>query len=383
MLIKRKPILYRIGFFFRGEIILPTYWLKQPDVQVEETEHGQIICKLLNRSESIVYESMSVFIDFLNYLQQPRTFEELLLWGEQHEISKEILEETLQTLSEDKILLSGNQPWNLTGDSRLWSYLAAQTSSLDKLYESEQAWNSSRVGIIGVGGVGSRVAHELTAMGVPSLILIDHDHVSTHNLTHQSLYPKSSVGELKVTVLKEILHNRYGTLIEGLASPITQELSPHILEKLKTCSVVILCADEPSVDTLADWITPYLTKLNIPHIVGGGYHGHSTSTGTTVIPGVTGCWKCYDQLVDRKDIHSVHQHIRGISGSFNPLIQILVSFIISDTVAVITKLTKPLLVNGMGDFDLETGKFKWRSGSRNSNCEMCANIQKNLASFTS
>lgn len=25
-----------------------TYWLKQPDVQVEEFENGQIICKLLN-----------------------------------------------------------------------------------------------------------------------------------------------------------------------------------------------------------------------------------------------------------------------------------------------------------------------------------------------
>ncbi|RFA34739.1 hypothetical protein CAI16_10150 [Virgibacillus dokdonensis] len=366
---------------FYGGILVSTYWLKQPDVQVEETEHGQIICTLLNRSETIVYEGITVFINFLTYLQQPRNFEELLVWGEQNKITKEVLVETLQTLVNDKILLTGNHPWNLAGESRLWSYLAAQTSSLDQLADSERAWCSSRVGIIGVGGVGSRVAHELAAMGIPSLILIDHDNVSTHNLTHQSLYPKNAVGELKVNVLKNILHHRYGTLIETVHDPINQEISANILEKLKTCSVVILCADEPSVDTLADWITPYLTKNNIAHIVGGGYHGHSTSTGTTVIPGVTGCWKCYDSLVERKDMHRVYQHIRGISGSFNPLIQILVSFIISDTVAVITNLTRPLLVNGMGDFDLETGKFKWRPGSRNENCDWCASISKSYPSF--
>ncbi|WP_158589581.1 MULTISPECIES: ThiF family adenylyltransferase [Clostridia] len=358
------------------------YWLKQPDVQVEETEHGQIICTLLNRTESIVYEGLSVFINFLKYLQEPRSFEELLSWGKQHEISNELIEETLQTLVNDKILLVGNLPWKLTVDSRLWSYLAAQTSSLDKLYNSEQAWNSSRVGIIGVGGVGSRVAHELAAMGIPSLILIDHDDVSSHNLTHQPLYARDSVGKLKVNVLKDILHNRYGTLIEGLASPITQEISPLLLERLNTCSIVILCADEPSVDILASWITPHLTKFNIPHIVGGGYHGHSTSTGTTVIPGLTGCWQCYDSLIEKKETYRSFQHIRGVSGSFNPLIQVLVSFIIADTVSVITKLTKPLLTNGVGDFNLETGKFNWRAGSRDEKCEICSHITNHYVNFT-
>lgn len=353
-----------------------TYWLKQPDVQVEESENGQIICKLLNRTENIVYESMSMFIDFLDFLQRPRTLQELLKWGEEHQLSNQTMEETLNTLLEDKVLLSGNKPWHLSGENRLWSYLAAQSTSLDKLYDSEQHWKMSKVGIIGVGGVGSRVAHELAAMGVPALILVDPDHVSSHNLTHQTLYPESSIGELKVEVLKDMLHAQFGTTIETLPFPITQTLSPNILDKLESCSVVILCADEPSVDTLADWITPYLTKLKIPHIVGGGYHGHSTSTGTTIIPGVTGCWKCYDRLLKHEQMSIVHQHTFGISGSFNPLIQILASFIVSDVVAIITQLRKPFLVNRMGDFDLDTGKFKWRTCSRNPHCQLCQHVEE-------
>lgn len=344
-------------------------------MQVEKAEDGRIICKLMNRTDSIIYEGMDLFIDFLTYLQKVRTTEELSKWGRSYQLSEKMITETLHTLLEDKIILTGDQAWSFDGKNRLWSYLASQTTSLDVINQCEHNWKKSRIGIIGAGGVGSRVAHELAAMGIPSLVLVDPDCVSDHNLTHQPIFPKDSVGELKVDVLKKIFTAQYGTSITSLPLRITPSLSPKLLDHLQDCTAVVICADEPSVDQLADWLTPYLAKRGIPHLVGGGYHGHSTSTGTTIIPGVTGCWTCFDHLLDQhKQIPIAHRHISGITGSFNPLVSFLANIIVSDIIAIITKLWRPLLFNRMGDFDLFTGKFTWRVGEKKEHCQVCNHI---------
>jgi len=50
--------------------------------------------------------------------------------------------------------------------------------------------------VIGVGAIGRQVALQLTAMGIPWLQLVDHDHVETSNLASQG-YREEDLGKLK------------------------------------------------------------------------------------------------------------------------------------------------------------------------------------------
>ena len=61
---------------------------------------------------------------------------------------------------------------------------------------------SSKVLIVGVGGLGSPVAEFLARAGVGSLGIIDNDKVSLSNLHRQSLYTTSDIGKLKVKITK-------------------------------------------------------------------------------------------------------------------------------------------------------------------------------------
>jgi len=62
---------------------------------------------------------------------------------------------------------------------------------------------SSKVLIIGAGGLGSPVAEFLSRAGVESIGVVDDDKVSLSNLHRQSLYNTSDIGKFKVNVAKD------------------------------------------------------------------------------------------------------------------------------------------------------------------------------------
>ena len=62
---------------------------------------------------------------------------------------------------------------------------------------------TSKVLIIGVGGLGSPVAEFLSRAGVGTIGIVDNDKVSLSNLHRQSLYTSLSIGKLKVKIAKE------------------------------------------------------------------------------------------------------------------------------------------------------------------------------------
>ena len=62
---------------------------------------------------------------------------------------------------------------------------------------------SSKVLIIGAGGLGSPVAEFLSRAGIGSLGIVDDDKVSLSNLHRQSLYNTSDIDEFKVKIAKD------------------------------------------------------------------------------------------------------------------------------------------------------------------------------------
>jgi len=62
---------------------------------------------------------------------------------------------------------------------------------------------SSKVLIIGAGGLGSPVAEFLSRAGIGALGIVDDDKVSLSNLHRQSLYNTSDIGKFKVKIAKD------------------------------------------------------------------------------------------------------------------------------------------------------------------------------------
>ena len=61
---------------------------------------------------------------------------------------------------------------------------------------------SSKVLVVGAGGLGSPVAEFLSRAGVGSIGIVDNDRVSISNLHRQSLYNTSDIGKFKVKIAK-------------------------------------------------------------------------------------------------------------------------------------------------------------------------------------
>ena len=67
-----------------------------------------------------------------------------------------------------------------------------------------EALRDTRIGIAGLGGIGSNVALMLARTGARSLVLVDHDTVDKSNLNRQFYFPKD-VGKPKTEALSERL----------------------------------------------------------------------------------------------------------------------------------------------------------------------------------
>ena len=65
--------------------------------------------------------------------------------------------------------------------------------------------SSSKVFIVGAGGLGSPIADLLCRAGVGEIGIIDYDKVSLSNLNRQTLFNSNDVNQYKVQVLKKKL----------------------------------------------------------------------------------------------------------------------------------------------------------------------------------
>jgi len=71
--------------------------------------------------------------------------------------------------------------------------------------EGQQKLLSSRIALVGAGGLGSPLAYYLAAAGVGTLGLIDDDHIERSNLQRQILHNEGRIGQFKVDSAAETL----------------------------------------------------------------------------------------------------------------------------------------------------------------------------------
>src|SRR5512136_104790 len=89
--------------------------------------------------------------------------------------------------------------------------------------EGQGKLKRSRVIIAGAGGLGSPIAIYLTAAGIGTIRVIDHDEVALSNLNRQILHWEEDVGRKKVDSAGTKLRRLNSTVeIETIAETITE-----------------------------------------------------------------------------------------------------------------------------------------------------------------
>ncbi|MFI5161225.1 MAG: HesA/MoeB/ThiF family protein [Sphingobacteriales bacterium] len=117
-----------------------------------------------------------------------------------------------------------------------------------------------RVGIVGLGSVGSIVAETLARMGLERFVLIDFDEVQIHNLDRLLGATLQDVGHPKALVMeRQILKASTATkpIVRAVLNGITEEIGyRHALD----CDVLFSCVDRP-------WPRQVLNHIAYNHLI--------------------------------------------------------------------------------------------------------------------
>ena len=149
----------------------------------------------------------------------------------------------------------------------------------------QERLKNGKVFICGAGGLGSPVALYLSAAGVGTLTLIDHDRVALSNLNRQILHGDTDIGRQKVDSAREKLGKMNSHVIIN-ASTVT--LTAENAEELITGHDVV-------IDALDNLETRYILnqaalnqRIAFVHGAVNGFEGRVL----TVIPGQSTCLRC-------------------------------------------------------------------------------------------
>lgn len=152
-------------------------------------------------------------------------------------------------------------------------------SSTDvRLLEESQQLTKIRIGIIGLGSMGSKIAASLARSGIKRFLLVDDDYLATSNIVRHELY-WNHVGEHKVEGVKSALSLisadiKVDASIIRLAGQESSVFMASILDDLSKCDLLIDATANPEVFIqLSALVKRYKIPLCWGEIFAGGYGG--------------------------------------------------------------------------------------------------------------
>lgn len=152
-----------------------------------------------------------------------------------------------------------------------------------------------KVGLVGLGAIGSVIATELARSGIGSFILIDHDKLEIQNIGRHDL-TLQDVDKYKVDGIKEkILDINPEAKCQNYGFNVLDDYS-FILYNLLGCDLVISTLDDQEAKHAIDsTLIPYGKKV----LYSGAFY-NSVAGFVLVSDKKMGCFKCISQLMDYK-----------------------------------------------------------------------------------
>jgi molybdopterin/thiamine biosynthesis adenylyltransferase len=153
------------------------------------------------------------------------------------------------------------------------------------------------VAVVGTGGTGSFIAHELAHLGVGQLLLVDHDTVDTSNLNRLMGASQVDCGLPKVAVMrKSVLAINPGIHVEAAMDDVVDEA---VAAKLLEVDFIFCCTDSMASRAVINQIAyQYLIPvidIGVAINVRDGHIASVTGRVQMLTPGL-GCLVCADGL---------------------------------------------------------------------------------------
>ena len=224
--------------------------------------------------------------------------------------------------------------------------------------EGQKKLKSSRVSIIGVGGLGCFSSIQLASMGVGYIRLIDQDVVDITNLHRQILYDTQSLGYPKVEMTQKRLEALNPNVkVEPLTLTVNEETAD---EAVSDVDVVI-----DGLDHLAPRyaINRACVKQGIPYVYGGALETYGNIS--TIIPRKTACLECLIGIVSDEGLPTCET-----AGVLPSILATVASVQVSEAVRLLLGKT-PLLDNKILFIDINSLNFMTFDVVKREDCQVC------------
>lgn len=242
--------------------------------------------------------------------------------------------------------------------------------------ECQERLESSRIVVLGVGGLGGWSAWSLACCGIGEMLLIDGDRVEESNLNRQTLYTEADVGRVKVEVAAERLGAfNSATKLKTIAERMDGEAA--IAGVIDGYDVVIDAADWPAHE-IEQWVNsacfaagiPYVTMSHFPPIA---------RVGPLYVPGKTGCFACqvaaYRRSYPLFDVAIEQRRAKpSPAATLGPACALIGGQIGLDVMHLLTGLAEPSTQGVAHIYDLRTMEVEREPVVPEPDCPVCGHL---------
>lgn len=123
-----------------------------------------------------------------------------------------------------------------------------------------------RVGIVGLGSVGSMVCENLARMGIEKFVLIDFDKVEAHNLDRLVGATKKDIGSFKVQVAERHIRNGKTASMVQIRTITKSIYEKEAYKEAIDCDILFSCVDRPR----ARYILNHIAYAHLIPVIDGG-----------------------------------------------------------------------------------------------------------------
>ena len=132
--------------------------------------------------------------------------------------------------------------------------------------ESQNTISRLRIGIVGLGSVGSIVAEAIARIGIAEVTLIDPDRVEEHNLDRLLYGTVKDIGRMKVDIAAQAMR-RSGTAEEIQITALPISVHDEIAYKeVLDCDIIFSCVDRP----IPRDVLNYIAQAHLIPVIDGG-----------------------------------------------------------------------------------------------------------------
>jgi molybdopterin-synthase adenylyltransferase len=243
-------------------------------------------------------------------------------------------------------------------------------------HDLQRRLGTSRVCVVGCGGLGTWAIAGLAAAGVRRFRLVDDDGVELSNLNRQAIYGPHQAGVAKVEAAAQWLR-AFDDRIEVEAHERRVDGLGAARRAAEDADVVVLTADEPAYE-LGRWMNEACLDARVPFIT-GGQAPPLLRAGPLYVPGRSACFACHETALRAQSLayDRYVEHVRGSPprvATLGPASAIVGSLIALEVMHLLLGL-EPATTATAFTIDMRTLRVSAQVVPRDGDCASCSALR--------